>query len=318
MADFGRRLWNPVLTCMAPDHERPTWIGQSVDAAGGPAARHRARRVRRRHQFSASASHAHRALGACAWPHRRHHTARRARCPASMRCGPQPTSPTCRRSISARARSRRSILIASRCWQLTACAMSAIRSPRCSPPIPTSPRTPPTVTAEIEELPPLLDAQAAPAEFSPGHSSEGGDHPPGLWRRRRGVPRRAACGRGRSRHRPAFRRAAGNARRHRPLRRFARHSRTARRRQGAAPQSGTALPHARHSAEHDPCPRVPCRRRLRHSRRALSGRRAGLRRRQKIQPRGEMDRGPARASDRRQSFAPAVAERIRAAVDETA
>ena len=28
------------------------------------------------------------------------------------------------------------------------------------------------VTAEIEELPPLLDAQAAPAEFSPGHSSE--------------------------------------------------------------------------------------------------------------------------------------------------
>ena len=28
------------------------------------------------------------------------------------------------------------------------------------------------VTAEIEELPPLLDAEAAPAEFSPGHSSE--------------------------------------------------------------------------------------------------------------------------------------------------
>ncbi|MGB6747931.1 MAG: xanthine dehydrogenase family protein, partial [Xanthobacteraceae bacterium] len=28
------------------------------------------------------------------------------------------------------------------------------------------------VTAEIEELPPLLDAQAPPAEFSPGHSSE--------------------------------------------------------------------------------------------------------------------------------------------------
>ncbi len=28
------------------------------------------------------------------------------------------------------------------------------------------------VTAEIEELPPLLDAQAAPVEFSPGHSSE--------------------------------------------------------------------------------------------------------------------------------------------------
>ena len=41
----------------------------------------------------------------------------------------------------------------------------------------------------------------------------------------------------------------------------------------------------KNSAERDPRPRVPCRRRLRHPRRALSRGRAGLRRRQKIQSR---------------------------------
>ncbi len=141
-----------------------------------------------------------------------------------------------------------------------------------------------------------------------GPRQRGGDHPPGLWRRRCGVPHGAARRRARARHRPPFRRAAGDARRHRPLRRRARHSRTARRRQGAAPQSGTAVAHARLAAELDPCLRIPCRRRLRHPRRDLSRGRAGLRRRQAIQASGEMDRGPARASDRRQSFAPAAAQ----------
>ena len=68
---------------------------------------------------------------------------RRAHCPASMRCGRLPTSPRCRRSIFARARSRRSIRTASRCWRPTASAMSASRSPRYLPPTPISPRTPP-------------------------------------------------------------------------------------------------------------------------------------------------------------------------------
>ena len=52
--------------------------------------------------------------------------------------------------------------------------------------------------------------------------------------------------------------------------------------------------------------RGPCRRRLRHPRRALSRGRAGLRRRAAARPAGEMDRGPARAPDRRQPFAPAA------------
>ena len=43
------------------------------------------------------------------------------------------------------------------------------------------------VTIEIEELPPLLAAEAEPGEFSPGRNTEVGDHPPGLRRRRRGA-----------------------------------------------------------------------------------------------------------------------------------
>ena len=52
--------------------------------------------------------------------------------------------------------------------------------------------------------------------------------------------------------------------------------------------------------------RRPCRRRIRHPRRALPGGRAGLRGCLEIPPPGEMDRGPARAPDRRQSLAPAA------------
>ena len=87
----------------------------------------------------------------CAWCARRTPTAassrsicpRRGRCPACSRCGVPPTSPTCRRSIFARAPSRRSIRIASRSWPTVRCAMSASRSPRCSPKTLTSPKTPP-------------------------------------------------------------------------------------------------------------------------------------------------------------------------------
>ena len=174
------------------------------------------------------------------------------------------------------------------------------------------------VAIEIEELPPLLDARGGAGRVFAGPLQRSRDHPPGLWRRRCRVPRRAAYRRARTCDRPAFRRAAGDARRHRPLRRRARHSRIARRRQGAAPQSGTALAHARLAAERDPCARIACRRRLRHPRRNLSRRRAGLRRREAIQPAGEMDRGPARAPDRGQSFAPAAAQDSRRASTPTA
>ena len=121
---------------------------------------------------------------------------RRARCRACSRCGPPPTSPKCRRSISARAAFRRSIPIASRSWPTDACAMSANRSPRCLPTIHTWPRTPPISSRwRSTNCRRCSTRRRAPFEFSPGHSSEAGDHPPGLRRRRCRVPHRAACGR---------------------------------------------------------------------------------------------------------------------------
>ena len=101
------------------------------------------------------------------------------------------------------------------------------------------------VTMEVEELPPLLVArEAEPGEFSFGRNTEADGPAPGLRRRRRGVQVRAAHRRAEAHQRPAFRRAAGDARRDRPLRRVARRAGAARRRQGAAPQQGTAGAHA--------------------------------------------------------------------------
>ena len=57
--------------------------------------------------------------------------------------------------------------------------------------------------------------------------------------------------------------------------------------------------------------RGACRRRLRHSRRDLSGGRAGMRRGDAPAAAGQVDRGSPRASDCRQSFAPAAASRAR-------
>ena len=73
----------------------------------------------------------------------------------------------------------------------------------------------------------------------------------------------------------------------------------------------TARAHARTQPVIGASARGPRRRRLRHPRRALSRGRAGLRRRAAARPAGEMDRGPARASDRRQSLAPAAPSRPR-------
>ena len=132
--------------CRAPrfagaDTELDRPIG---DAAGGSAAGHRARRVCRRYQFPASASHAHRALGACPWPHRgdrRGGGARTARRLRGMDRGrhrrraadrfPRRLDPGARSLSPAGAGAR------------TACAMSASRSPRSLPPTPISPKMPP-------------------------------------------------------------------------------------------------------------------------------------------------------------------------------
>ena len=198
-AEFRRDLvlrGHPPSARTRGEHERAAkrpWIGRSVARLEDPPLVTGPRPFAGDIQLSASAAHAHRALGPCAWPDRRRSTPRpRARCPACSRCGPRPTSPTCRRSIFATAASRRSSRIASRPGDRAACAMSASRSRPCSPTIPISPRTPPiSSTIDIEELPPLLDADAAPGEFSPGLSTEATMHPPGLWRCRCRVPRRA-------------------------------------------------------------------------------------------------------------------------------
>ena len=170
----------------------------------------------------------------------------RARCRAWSRCGPRPTSPTCRRSISARGRSRSSRRTASRCWRRTRCAMSASRWRRCSPRIPTSPRTPPIWSpCEVEELPPLLDARDEPGEFSSGRDTEAGDPA------RRATATSRRCSRRRA-HIVELKLTIGRhsgvpletPRRARPLRRLARRAGAARRREGAAPQQGADRAHA--------------------------------------------------------------------------
>ena len=100
---------------------------------------------------------------------------------------------------------------------------------------------------------PLLDSAGAAGRVRAGPQHRGGAHPPGLRRRRRACSaRRMHVVELELAHRPPFRRAAGDARRHRPLRRRARRSRAARRRQGAAPQPRTAGAHARPAADLDP------------------------------------------------------------------
>ena len=168
------------------------------------------------------------------------------------------------------------------------------------------------VTMEVEELPALLAADAEPGEFSSGPQHRSRRVPPGLRRRRRGV-HIGACivvelelAIGRHSGVPLETRGA-----HRPLRRLARHSGAARRRQSAAPQPGAARAHAR-----SPPSSI-------HVHESHVGGGFGIRGElypedvlvcvaaMRLRPAGEMDRGPARASDRRQSFAPAAPSRPR-------
>ncbi len=219
---------------------------------------------------------------------------------------------SCRRSISAKDRSRRS-----RPYRQPVLARDRVRY--VGEPVAAVFAADPygaedaadLVAVAVEELPPLLDAAAAPGEFAPGRHHRSHGRAQILWRCRGGVPRRLRRGRARSGDRPAFGRAARDARRHRALRRGARRARAARRRQGAAPHPRRARPHARARAGPGASARGPCRRRLRRARRALSRGRARLRRGASARPAGQMDRGPARASHRHQPFAPAAPPRAR-------
>ena len=278
-------------------------------AAGGPAAGHRPRPFCRRHQFPAPASHAGRALQPRARPHRLDRCSGSAPLPGVVAVW------TARRHRRRRAnrfprradREARALSPAG-AGARTACAMSASRSPRCSRRTRTSPRMPPNWSrVEIEELPPLLDARAEPGEFSPGRDTEAGCPRAGLRRHRGGV--RAPRIRSSSWTSPIGRHSGVPLETRGAIGRYdavARRAGTARRRQGAAPEPRAARAHARPAAGVGACYESPRRRRLRHPRRALSRGRAGLRRGDAARPAGEMDRGPPRASDRRQSFAPAA------------
>ena len=196
----------------------------------------------------------------------------RWRCRAWSRSGPMPTSPSFRRSISAPTRTPpASANSASRRWRRPMCATSAIRWRRCSRRSRTSPRTPPSRSrVEIEDLPVVMSASEPPGEFEPGRSSRSDRAAQQLRRHRGRVPQRPCRRRDRPADRPAFRRAAGDPRRHRRLRRRQGFAGAAWRRQNPAPQSRDALPHAQAQPVGAACAREPCRRRLRHPRRAVS------------------------------------------------
>ncbi len=73
------------------------------------------------------------------------------------------------------------------------------------------------VVMEVEELPPLLSAEAEPGEFSLGRNTEADVLHQGYGDVEFRVQVRAAHRRAEAHQRQAFRRAAGNARRARPL-----------------------------------------------------------------------------------------------------
>ena len=297
------------------------WIGQSVERLEDPPLVTRPRPLRRRHHISAPAPHADRALEPRPRPDRLdRHVEPRARCPGVVAVWTAADIADVAADRFPRGtRSRSSSPTGSRCWRPTRCAMSASRSPRCSPKIPMWPRTPPISSPwRSRNCRSLLDADARAGRILVRPQHRGGHHPSRLRRRRCGVPVRAHDRRARARHRPALRRAAGSARR-------ASAATTPR----ATSWNCTAPPRCRTATA--TCSRacssrtpssvhvheVACRRRLRHPRRALSRGRAGLRRRHAPRAAGEMDRGPARAPDRRQPFAPAAPPHPRgAATDE--
>ena len=182
-----------------------------------------------------------------AWPHRLdRRRGGAARCRAWSRCGPMPTSRTCRRSISAPTNPPR------RSSRIRQPALARGRVRYIGDPVAAVFAEDPylaedaaeLVAVEIEELPVVLSASDPPGEFEPGRSGEAA-----LLRHSYGdieAAFRAAhtiieldLSTGRHSGVPLETRGA-----HRPLRCGARHSGAARRRQNPASQPRDAVPHA--------------------------------------------------------------------------
>ena len=136
------------------------------------------------------------------------------------------------------------------------------------------------VAMEIEELPVILAADAAPGEFASGRNTEAEHHPPGLRRRRRGVSHRrpsSSSSTSRSAAIPACRSktrgAIGRYDAARDMLELHGAAKVPHRNRELLARMLKPPPTSLHLHE------VPCRRRLRHARRTLSRGRAGLRRR---------------------------------------
>ena len=224
-----------------------SFVGRSVPRLEDRAAGDRPRPVRRRCRLSAHAAHARGALGLCAWPHRvDRRAARRWRLPGvvavwtSADVADIPPIDFRLTRIEGLAPYRQPIL-----------AQERVRY--VGEPVAAVFATDPYRRGGRRRSGRGRDRGTA------GHSrrrcragrvrgrpfDRAGGRGKGLRRRRRGVPRRACRGRARSLDRAPFRRAAGNARRHRALRRRPRRAGDARRRQGAALESRQHRAHAR-------------------------------------------------------------------------
>ena len=135
------------------------------------------------------------------------------------------------------------------------------------------------VIVDIEELPVILDAEAAPGEFSPGRDTEAavvhqgyGDTDAAFRAAHEIVELKLSV----KRHSGVPLETRGATR---PLRCGSRHARIARRRKNPARHPKSPRAHAEAPAVRDPFVRVPCRRRFRRPRRALPRGRVGLHRR---------------------------------------
>ena len=183
-------------------------------AAGGPAAGHRPRPLRRRHQLPAPASHAGRALQPCARQHPfdRH----RSGAGAAGRGGGVDRRRYRRRAADRfprRADREARALSPAGAGARAGCATSASRWRRCLREDPyIAEDAADLVTMEVEELPPLLDCRAT----SPANSPSAATPRPTILTQGYGdveavFKSARAYRRAQAHQRPAFRRAAGDA-----------------------------------------------------------------------------------------------------------
>ena len=190
--------------------------------------------------------------------------------------------------------------------------MSVSRSQRYSRPIPIWPKMAPSwFQSRPMSWRRYWTPARFPAAFAPGLSTEALVLRAGYGDVEAAFAAAHADRRPRPDNRPAQRRTDRDARRARPLRRRRRRAGIVRCGQGTAPQPRRAGAHVRPQHNSRGAEGRQYRRRVRRARRALPRRFSRLPCRDAIGAAGQMDRGPTRASDGRQSFARAAPPRPR-------